>query len=423
MDELFIQYLWKYQKFEPLPLTLTDGSEIRVIKTGFQNHNAGPDFLEAKIIIDELEWSGSVEVHHKSSDWYHHKHEINPDYNNVILHVVYTHDKVVFDEAGREIPTFEISKFSDGLLEYNYRCYINQPKTLRCERSISGLDHIHITSMFDKALTARLEQKSSMIMNIAEATQFDWEETTYRALARNFGFSTNKLAFEQVTSVLPFSILRKNLHSESKTMALIFGTAGMLANPNDDYSFSLFKEFQFLKTKYQLKRMLSRHEWKFSRLRPANFPTIRLAQFGQVLMQLKHPFDLFMSTTTTKDLYRTLNIELNDYWTGHYDFGKPLTKGANRLGQQSIDNIIINTVVPLLVAYSKYSDDQLLIAKAINMLSAIKAENNKITRAWQEISIPCNNAYDSQALIYQYNELCERKKCLQCNIGVAILQH
>ncbi len=249
----------------------------------------------------------------------------------------------------------------------------------------------------------------------------DWNETAYQILGRNFGFSVNKEAFERLTTLLPHKIIRKHADQPKQVFSLIFGVAGFLDEAIDETQMSWKNEFEFLKKKYSLDNTLSRHNWKFSKLRPANFPTVRLAQFATLLIKQQNLFSLFIENTDADHLRKSLKISLSGYWEKHYDFGKELTSGTNNLGQSSVDNLLINTAVPLLTAYSKSIGEQMFLDRAVDLLSSIKPENNKITRAWDEVGLHATNAFDSQAMIQQYNEYCIKKKCLQCSVGVTIL--
>ncbi|MFY0599753.1 MAG: DUF2851 family protein [Cyclobacteriaceae bacterium] len=421
MDELFLHFLWKYQKFNKLPLTTSLGKEITVLKTGHHNKNAGPDFLESKIKIDQIEWAGSVEIHFKASDWLAHKHQSDPSYQNVILHVVWKNDTEIVYQNESQIPTLVLSDFVDQNLEQQYRSYINQPKAILCESFLDGLPSIQKTMMLDHALTDRLESKAKLVLDILSESNTNWDQTVYQLLGKNFGFSINKEPFEKLTTLLPYKIIAKHLDNPDQVFALIFGTAGFLETPEDEYQKSLQKEFDFLSKKYRINSPLLRHQWKFSKLRPANFPTVRLAQFATFLLGTKKLLSYFIENHGIKKLKAGLSIEPAGYWKNHYDFGKKLESGSNRFGSFSIENLLINTAVPILTAYSKTAGNESLLERGVELLEEIKSEKNNITKQWEQVGIACNSAFDTQALIQQYNEFCLKKRCLHCNIGVAIL--
>ena len=261
-----------------------------------------------------------------------------------------------------------------------------------------------------------------MVQSIHNDANHDWNETAYRVLGRNFGFSVNKEAFEHLTKLLPYKIIGKHIDQPEQVNALLFGVAGFLDDNIKDETYLKCKtEFEFLQKKYALTSTLSRHNWKFSKLRPANFPTVRLAQFATFLIAQKKPFSLFIEEKDIGQIRKSLQISLCGYWEHHYDFGKKLSSGSNNFGQSSIDNLLINTAVPLLTAYSKSVGDQIYLDRATEILQGLKPEKNRITKAWLELGLNADSAFDSQALIQQYNEFCLKKKCLQCSIGVSLL--
>ncbi|MEQ8473345.1 MAG: DUF2851 family protein [Marinoscillum sp.] len=419
MDEYFLQYLWNFQKFDAPNLQLVDGVSLTVFKTGFQNHDSGPDFLEAQLKLDELTWSGSVEIHYKSSDWKRHGHSTDRAYDNVILHVVWEHDCEI-EINGKAIPTFEMKHFVSTGIEQSYRHYINQPQTIRCTQTISEINEIHIHGMLDKALAARLQQKGRKVTEILKDTDGDWEETAYRVICRNFGFKTNDEAFRRLAESLPYHILRKYHQKEDQVFALIFGMAGYLEKMDDEYQSKLRSEFDYLVPKHGLSPNLMRHHWKHGKMRPANFPSIRLAQFATFIAHSKQIFAHLLNIADIKSAQVFLNPGLPAYWQTHYDFNKPSTRHY-RLGKSSINTIIINSIVPILTAYAKYLDEVKYLEQASQILENLSAESNHIINQWKSVNITPSNAADSQALIFQYNELCKKKKCLRCNIGVSIL--
>ncbi|MEO9474959.1 MAG: DUF2851 family protein [Cyclobacteriaceae bacterium] len=422
MDEYFLHFLWQYQKFAKLPLQTCNGENITVLKTGFHNHNSGPDFIEAKIKISEIEWAGSVEIHHKSSDWLLHKHQHDQSYENVILHIVWLHDKEIFTPKSKTtIPTLVLSEFVDPNLELAYRAYINQPETILCSKKLPAIPDLKKVMMMDHAVTERLESKAALIRQIYDQTERDWEETAYRILGKNFGFSVNKEPFGKLTTVLPFKIIKKHLDHPTQVFALIFGAAGFLEDTNDAYSRELAQEYAFLNRKYEINSPLQRFHWKFSKLRPANFPTVRLSQFTTLIIKQRGFFSLFIHTEEAAQLRSRLKVSPSGYWADHYDFAKKLETGENHFGQTSVDNILINTAAPLLAAYATSISETKYIERAMEMLATLKPEQNRITREWTKNGIDIESAYHSQALIQQYNEYCVKKKCLHCNIGISIL--
>lgn len=419
MDEYFLQYLWNFQKFDSPRLTLTDGAALSVFKTGYQNHNSGPDFLEAHVKINELHWSGSVEVHYKSSDWNRHGHASDQAYQNVVLHVVWIHDNDILID-GNPIPTFEMSKCVNADLEQSYRQYINQPEVIRCAAHLAAFPEIQVRAMLDKSLAARLQQKARNVTAILEDTRGDWEETAYRVMCRSFGFKINQEAFTRLSEALPYQIIRKYHLNETLVFALIFGMAGFLDNPIDEYQTGLRTEFDFLKGKHNLVPVLMRHHWKSGKMRPANFPSVRIAQLAAFTTYSNQLFSNLLKISTTKEAHEFINRPLPEYWQCHYDFNKETSRKIN-LGKSSTNILIINSIVPILTAYAKYLDEVKYLEQAGNILDHLNAESNHVIDKWKKHGITPKNAADSQGLIYQYTELCKKRKCLRCNLGVAIL--
>ncbi len=424
MQESFLHFLWQFQNFSHKNLQTTDSQSISIINAGFLNSNAGPDFLNARIIINQIEWIGSVEIHLKSSDWLQHNHQQNLAYENVILHVVWQADKAIHRQDGSIIPTLVLKDLTDDALIKNYNQLIENQDIIPCARQFEGVDSIKKLSMLDKAIMQRLEQKAKIVHEFLEENNQDWEEVTYRLLAKNFGFKLNAEPFLKLAENLPLKILQKHKNNLLQLEALMFGVAGFLEKTEipDQYWQSLKQEFDFLKAKYQLgNKVLNLHEWKFMRLRPSNFPTVKIAQFAVLIAQESNLFSVFINLNDPKSLQKNLKISQSKYWKEHYVFGK-LSDNVPSLGKDAVQNIVINTAVPLLVAYAQNQDNQDFIDKAIGHLENCPAEQNHITTIWKDLGLKISNAFDSQALIQQYNQFCLPKKCLNCTIGVSILR-
>ncbi|MEQ8904670.1 DUF2851 family protein [Ekhidna sp.] len=420
MDEQFLHYIWKHQKFEPGKLKLACGKQMLVFNPGSHNQDSGPDFEEARIKIDNIEWAGQVELHINSSDWFHHRHQNDTAYDNVILHVVWNHDKEV-KVNDEPLPTLELKEIINPLLVKKYKSYLHAPDEILCRNQLKDVSSISINNMLDRVLVERLEEKAERILLSLENNYNNWEETTYHVIAGNFGFSTNKDAFERLAKLLPFSSLKKVLQSPSQTEALLFGQAGFLEKETDDYQRSLKSEFTYLIKKFQLSESMMKAQWKFGKLRPANFPTVRLGQLASILSHQPQLFSLLTETESIKELKRKLQTPLSEYWQEHYDFGKARSSKSKAIGEKSFENILINTVAPLLAAYSKYVGDSKYMDRAIELLESIPKENNRITKKWDDPGLSPKTAFDSQALIQLFKSYCQKRKCLQCNIGVEIL--
>jgi hypothetical protein len=401
VNESFLQYLWQFQYFDKRELTTTAGEVLNIINPGILNSDSGPDFSNVKIRIDNIDWVGNVEIHIQSLGWYEHKHDQDQAYENVVLHVVWEENKPVYRKDGTRIPALQLKHRVEDHLIKSYHTLINNPRSIPCEKSFPAVDAVIKHSMIDKALMQRLETKAKQITTWHQQNKGDWEETTYQLLAANFGFKINKEPFLQLAKSLPYKFIQKHRDQLMQVESLLFGQAGFLvAKTKDEYLARLFNEFQFLGKKYDLiNQQLQVTQWKFLRLRPANFPTLRLAQFASLLATHKSIFSSILELPDYKALVNFFGIQPSSYWQNHYRFGKKSKTRVPDFGESSRDTIIINTVVPLLVAYGQSRDDWSLVDRAVQILQAIPSEKNKITKLWQNLGYPCNSAFDSQGMI------------------------
>ena len=425
MREDFLYYVWRLQYFDKRALTTCQGESLSISHPGTHNDHAGPDFLKGSITINDITWHGHVEIHVNASDWYAHQHQTDNAYDNVILHVVWNHDKDIRQQDGTIIPTLVLKDRVAPRLHQQYYKLIHNQKPIPCAKQLPLVTDLIKTSMLDKALFQRLTHRNNLVYRLLEANKGDWEETAYQLLAYNFGFKVNSSTFLDLSLSLPLKILTKHADNLLQLEALLLGQAGLLLNSDkekDTYLEALQKEYHYLMHKYALKGgKVHACQWKFFRLRPANFPTIRIAQFAQLLH--KHPsiFDL-MVNTETEILHKVLVVIQPSYWQKHYRFAKQSKKTIPGLGKTSIEHILINTTVSLLVAYGKTKDEPNYIDRAVAILQQLPAEHNAITRCWNDVGIQAKNAFDSQALIELFNNFCTQKQCLSCHIGVSIIQ-
>ena len=424
MSESFLHYLWQFQYFNKRELTTTVGDELIIFKAGIHNTDAGPDFSQIKVKIDGIDWAGSAEIHIKSSEWMDHGHQHDRAYENVVLHVVWEEDKPIYRHDGTRIPSLELKGRVDGQLINEYQKLINNSSVIPCEYSFRKIDHLVKLSMVDKALMKRLEDKANTVTDLLNQNQGDWEETTYQLLAANFGFKVNKEPFLQLGKALPYKIIQKHRDQLLQVEALLFGQAGFLvAKTKDEYITKLFTEYEFLSKKYSLQSsQLNAAQWKFLRLRPSNFPTLRIAQLGYLFHFRKSIFSHLIEIEDYKSLKQFFEITPSPYWQTHYRFGKKAEGMVPDFGEASADIVIINSVVPLLVAYGKAKDDWSLVDKAVNILQHIASEKNKIVTLWKDLGYTSKTAFDSQGLIELYQNFCQRRQCLNCAIGSAILK-
>lgn len=429
MSESYLHFLYQFQYFDKTNLQTTDNELVRIIKIGRLNSDSGADFQDARIIIGDVEWAGSVEIHLKSSDWDIHKHQNDTSYQNVILHLVWEDDKPILRKDGTKIPTLTLRERADKNLLRKYQSMMETNAEMPCQNQFREVDDIKKLSMLDKVLMKRLEDKSLIVYQFLKENKHDWEETAYQVLAKNFGFKLNAEPFLSLAKNLPLKILQKHRDNLLQIEALIFGVSGFLSNDKDDletwdeYRLNMRKEFQFLASKYQLHdKILGQHEWKYLRLRPANFPTVRLAQFARFIYENANLFSVLIHLENVKSFAKILKVKQSDYWMEHYVFGKKSEGKVPTLGDASVENTVINTVVPLLVSYANQKDNREYLEKAIRLLEELPAEQNNITKHWQSMGLPIKSAFDSQASIEWFNNFCMAKKCLSCNVGVDILR-
>ncbi len=413
MTEDFLHYIWRYGLFYPLSTTTLEN--VEVINAGKQNRDSGPDFFNAMIKLEDTLMAGNVEIHINASDWYKHGHHCNKAYDSVILQLVLNADTEVRRLSGAIIPTAEI-RFDKRLFD-NYSQLLDNEYWIPCEPLIAGAD-INVTGEW-LALQSfrRLEEKVMIVGNVLCHNKNDWQESFYQQLARNFGFRLNGWAFEMLARSLPFRLLLRHRDNLFQLEAMLFGQAGMLEGKGEDAYFrTLQQEWCFLKRKYSLKSH-ENHLWKFLRLRPANFPTIRIAQFASFIHQAPGLFAFLMEIRDLKEMAAIFNISASEYWDNHYVFSKTSRLQVKKMGKFAILSIIINTIVPFLYFYGKHRQMPAITTRAVNFLKELPPESNSIIGKWRALGVNAGNAFISQALLQQKNEFCSYKRCLNCGIG------
>lgn len=421
MKEDLLQYIWQFQYFNTKELQTTSGEKIQIQFQGSHNSNQGPDFTGAKIKIGETLWAGNVELHVNSSDWNLHRHSTDGNFNNIILHVVWNHDTEITSSNNNKLPALELQDRTPKLLLDKYRELMKAAVFIPCENQVHEIKELTLTHWKQRLLAERLISKSERVLAILQETNFHWEETFWRLIAKNFGLTVNSTFFQKIAESLPVSILAKHKSSIHHLEALLFGQAGLLNKKFDEkYPAMLQKEFKFYKQKYKLQPVDG--ELFFLRMRPANFPTIRLAQLAILIHESEHLFSKTKEAKSAGEIKKMLDVTANDYWNYHYLFDEQTAFKKKTLGAQMINNIIINTVVPVLFAYGIHHDEKAYREKAISWLEDISAEKNRITKGFESLNFSNKNAFDSQALIQLKNEYCNKKLCLRCAIGNALLK-
>jgi hypothetical protein len=420
MKEEFLQFIWKYGLFNKSDLKTTDGRAVEIISNGQPNSDSGPDFFNAKIRIGETTWAGNIEVHQKSSHWFQHRHDQDAAYDNVILHVVEMHDRPVHVK-NHELPALEIT-YPAEIME-NYEQLLKSKRWIACEERLPEVDPFILRFWFSSLMVERLESKTGDILAILAHNKNNWNETFYQLLARNFGMKTNALPFELLAKSLPLQVLSKHKNDLFQLEALLFGQSGLLNETllGDDYFLALRKEYSFLYKKYSLSGIES-HLWKFMRLRPINFPTVRIAQLAMLVHHSSALFSRILETEDLDELRKLFGVKASEYWNTHYRFNKISPENQPKvLGETAFNNLVINTIVPLLFVYGDQHMDQAMKDRALFMLEKLEPESNQIIRKWNELGIESRTAFETQALLQLKNKYCDAKKCLNCQLGAKII--
>lgn len=421
MKEDFLHYVWKHQLFSKTNLQSTEFNPIEIVFAGIYNTNSGPDFLNGKIKIDNILWAGNVEIHVKSSDWYLHQHENDANYDSVILHVVWEDDVEVFSKNNLPLPTINISKLVANDLLMNYKkLYSKEQRWIPCENSINTVDSFVLDHWKERLFFERLEDKSVLISQLLNDSNNDYEAVIFKLLAKNFGLKTNAEAFLNFANSIDFSVVRKVKNDAFKLQALFFGQAGFLENNSEEkYVIDLKKEYDYLKHKFNLKP-IHNGQFQFFRMRPTNFPTIRIAQLASLYHKHHNLFSKLMSTSNVKEIYLLFSVDLDDFWKTHYTFQKTSSKSIKKITKPFIDLLLINTIVPLKFKYLK-SRGEVNETEFLALIQQLKPEKNSIIDKFKELEINSKNAFETQALLQLKNKYCAKKRCLQCAIGNVIL--
>ena len=428
--EQLLHYTWKHKLYPLKELTTSDGQRVEIVDPGLHNRNAGPDFFNAKIRIGSTMWVGNVEIHDKSSDWYQHGHDKDSRYDNVVLHVAAELDTEVMKSNGEYVPQLQLSVPDDVLTHYDELQKTDEYPP--CYKVIPHLSALIIHSWMAALQTERLEQKTEAIRKRAELCNGSWEDAYFVTLARNYGFGINGEVFEQWAYNIPLNAVAHHRDDLFQIEAIFMGQAGLLeleAIPeyyqrealNDGYFAKLRNEYQYLAHKFSMKP-IDFKLWRFLRLRPQNFPHIRISQLANLYYQQKAGLSQLMECETLDELKNVLKSQVTPYWETHYTFGSTSPKNEKHLSYGSINLLMINTAIPMLFAYGRHTSKEVLCDKAFDFLEQLKAENNHIIRMWQQVGLPVKTAGDSQALIQLKKEYCDKKECLRCRFGYEYLR-
>ena len=417
MDEYLLQYIWNSRYFNATELKSTDGQSLQIIDPGKLNSDQGPDFLFAKVRIGDTLMMGHIEIHVKASDWILHRHSGDSHYKNVILHVVWQNDKSI----DLPFPTLELQSRISKIGLTRYQHLKDMRNNIPCEKLIKGRGSISLETFADDLVIERFEMRTQQILSNLPALRGNWEELAWRKLAYYLGGNKNGEAMEVLFASIPFRTIMACANNRKEIEAILFGQAGFL-NPNfiDSYPNDLYKEYKYLKQKYQLKQ--PQLQWMFFRMRPSNFPTLRIAQLAAILNTSKHLMGTILSEKQTILVKELFSTTVSSYWTNHFTFEKVSSIQNKNTGVHTQEKIMVNVIAPLMYAYGAYHNLMAFKIKAAELLLMIKPEENKITKTMKSLGFTNANAFDSQALTQLNTSYCNAKKCLQCAVGIGLIR-
>lgn len=421
MKERLLQFIWQMQYFNKDALCTDQDEPLQIVSPGQLNDNQGPDFLNAQIKIGNTTWAGSIEIHIHASDWKQHQHDADIHYQNVILHVVWQNDYDVNYQTGQSIPTLTLQHRVSNILLAHYEQLMNATSHIPCSALIHTVSALHWQSWKTRLVIERLERKTELVFRQLTENNHHWQTVFWWQLAANFGIPVNKACFEAIARSIPVTTLARHKNQIHQVECFLLGQAGLLnAKFEEKYPIMLQKEYRFFQKKYG---------WvpvhipiKFHRIRPNNFPGIRLAQLAMLIHQSSHLLSKFIATDGLKEARLLLQVTANDYWNDHYVFDQPVAYNKKTVGDEMVNNVMINTVIPMLFAYGHLEAKPEQKTKAIRWLEELGTEVNKITKKWKTLGVTNNNAWHSQALTELTMQYCLEKNCLHCAIGAQILK-
>jgi hypothetical protein len=416
INEEFLHFLWKNQQLTGIVLTAASGREIRVLDPGQHNQDAGPDFFNAKVEIDGTLWAGNVELHINASDWIRHGHSGDRAYDSVILHVVCFNDCEIRRPDGQVVPAAML-RFPT-LMWDRYTIMMNSDNRIACAQHLPGVSPLHVAQWTSSLMVEKLRERASMMQHSLKSVSGHWDAMFSTVLFRSFGLPVNSTPFEMLALLLPYPFLLRNKDNLFTLEAILFGKSGMLHTtlPEDKYVEGLRSEYSRFAAKLGTQSVPA-HAWKFMRMRPSSFPSLRIAQLASLIRELYPPHQVVESRPTVRRIHNIFRIKAGDYWNNHFRFGKVSTARPKFLGKQFIHTIIINGIAPYAFLYGKMNDQQAYCDYAIQLLEQLPPEHNVILKKWSKFGLNSTNAFDSQSLLFLYKKYCLEKRCLECQFG------
>ena len=421
MREELLHYIWKNSRFDQHLLHTTTGEKLTIFNVGEHNFSDGPDFLQAKIMIGDTVWMGSVEIHLRASEWLHHQHQDDPLYQSVILHVVLEEDKIIYRNNGLRIPCLVLRNRFPKDLPVVYEDLFLRSRQIPCEGHLREINLLHQLAWLDRCMVERLEMRMADMEKKLVILKGNWEELLHQLLVASFGQNTNKVPFQRLAELLPLKLIARNGTDAENMEALWFGVSGFLKDPAPDrYSAKLYQKFRQMQLKYQLIEMPASW-WNFKGVRPSNFPTLRLAQLAAFYGSNRFLLDQVLSLDSISDFEVMMQPALTPYWDTRYTFGPPVTKKSRLLGKTQQYLTLINAVIPFLFFFGTKNSQTFIRNRSLSFLESLPAEKNNIVALWQKQDIRPGNAAHSQALLHLKKNYCDKHRCLDCAFGHTIL--